>query len=88
VIFVKNFGEALTYTGGALVGIVGAHAVYVGTKRIFDAGDYLAAGVEFAVGLLLAFFSKSTMLRVVGGVFVAQGVLDWLYAGRIVKVEL
>jgi len=85
---VKNFGETLTFAGGALVGTVGAHALYVGSKQMFNASDYLASGVEFGVGLLLALFSKSTTLRVIGGVCIAQGILDWLYAGQVIKVEL
>ena len=101
------FKDTLTYSSGALLGVIAAHALYTGSQKMFSptpeslAGksqaeaekamrnaNYIAAGVELVTGLLLSFFGRSEILKVIGGVCIAEGLLDMAYVGQVIKVEL
>lgn len=84
-----KIGEVGTYTGGALVGTLAAYALYRGVGSIFKAGgSYTPAVVELLAGGAITLTLRSPFWRVVGGVMMAQGLLDLLYAGNVIAVEL
>lgn len=81
--------ETVQITGAALLGTVAAHGIYAGIGKIFaKGGGYIPAIAELGIGVLLALTTKRDFWRVVGGVMIAQGVLDALYAGQVIAVEL
>lgn len=81
--------EVGVYAGGALVGTLAAYALYKGVGSIFKVGgNYTPALVELLAGGAVAFTLRQPFWRVVGGVMIAQGLLDLLYAGNVIAVEL
>ena len=93
----RRIFEAWPYAVGGLVGTLAAHFVYKGTKELLPepkkaeeatTQDYIASIAELIVGAVLIMAARGTVIRVMGGVMVGQGVLDALYTGKVITVQL
>lgn len=81
--------EALVTVSAAAVGTVASYAIYTGSQSVFKTDNkYVPAAVEFGLGALLIWTLRHPFWHIVGGVMIAQGILDMMYAANVLTVQL
>ncbi|MCS7240593.1 MAG: hypothetical protein NZ651_05045 [Candidatus Bipolaricaulota bacterium] len=81
--------EILTTVGAATVGTVVSYTIYSGSRTLIKTDNvYIPAALELGVGVLLALTLRHPFWQIAGGVMIAQGLLDLMYAGNVLAVQL